>query len=169
MFSLDAGTLAVEPQPVNLEAVLAAAIASVREGQPGHTFSARCADGSWPRVTADAEHLTRILSNLLLNACRYSPDGCEIDVTARRQQAFASVTVSDEGLGLTREQQETVFERFSLIEVAGRPDIRNTGLELYKARKLVELHGGEISVESEPGKGSRFTFTIPLAEGRVAA
>lgn len=165
VLSLDAGTLAVEPQPVDLETVVAAAIAPVREGQPGHTFSTRCGDDSWPRVAADSEHLTRILTNLLLNACRYSPDGREIEVSVRRQQAFAAITVEDKGVGLTPKQQETAFERFSLIEVANRPDIRNTGLELYKTRKLVELHGGEISVESEPGKGSRFTFTIPLAEG----
>ena len=169
VFALDAETLSVEPTVVDLETVVAQAIEPVKNRQPGHTFSTRCASGTWPRVRADNEHLTRILTNLLLNACRYSPDGCEIQVSVKTEQGFASVTVEDDGFGFTREQLATVFDRFALIEISDRPEIRNTGLELYKARRLVELHGGEISGESEPGKGSRFTFTVPLAERRRAA
>ena len=120
-------------------------------------------------MSADAQHVTRVLTNLLLNAVKYSPGGGDIEVCVRKKDGFAEVEVADHGLGLTEEQLGTVFERFGRVEFDGEQGVRSTGLERYKVRRLVELHSGSVSAESEPGKGSRFTFRIPLARDDAVA
>ena len=100
--------------------------------------------------------------NLLSNAVKFTPDGGRIDVTARREDAQAVIAVHDTGIGIAAEDQAVVFDEFRQV---GRDYTRKqegTGLGLALTRKFVELHGGRIWLESEPGKGSTFTFTIPL-------
>ncbi len=101
--------------------------------------------------------------NLLLHACKWSPDGGEVRVTAREEKEFAEVDVSFDGMEIGEDALGRLFERFAPLELPRRPDLRSTGLELYKARRLVELHGGSIAAASEPGRGTTFTFTIPVA------
>ena len=169
VFALEADALLAEAAPVDLERALEDAIATVRRRSSQHTFAVRpLTNDGWPAVEADGAHVVRILINLLLNACRLSPEGCEIEVSIEPREGLASVTVSDSGFGLTEEQLRSIFDRFAPLEIPEHPEIRTTGLELYKARRLVELLGGTISAESEPGNGSRFTFTIPLANGAEA-
>lgn len=164
VLAIDSGLLSIDPAPIELKAVVVDAIECLDARFDKHLFEARCPDSdSWPLVFAHREHLTRIFTSLLLNAYKYSPDGCRVTITADEEEGFATVSVSDEGRGLTEEQLAALFERFSPIDVPGRPDIRSTGLELYKVRRLVELHGGSIRAESKPGKGSTLTFTLPLA------
>jgi PAS domain S-box-containing protein len=112
-------------------------------------------------VQADERGFQRILVNLLSNAAKYSPEGSTIRVGARAQNDEVVVSVRDEGIGIPLEEQERVFERFyQSSTVSGK---RGSGIGLSIARRYVELHGGRIWLESEPGRGSTFFFTLPFA------
>jgi signal transduction histidine kinase len=113
--------------------------------------------GNW-----DGDRLRQVLLNLLGNAMRYSPEGGTIVVRVNDEHAAlaARVAVSDQGVGIPPEDQARLFSRFYRAEAtlsAGE----GLGLGLYISRSLVEAHGGRIWAESEPGRGSTFTFTLP--------
>jgi len=114
-----------------------------------------------PPVLADPDLLERILLNLLSNAMKYSPAESPIRLEARRKEGGIEISVIDRGEGLAPEDQSRIFDRFCRPKGARRPD--SVGLGLYITRKLVEAHGGRIRVESTLGKGSTFSFTLPLA------
>ncbi len=117
-----------------------------------------------PRVQADPLRLERILYNLLENAAKYSPSGGEVRVSAKRQGEQLAFSVSDRGIGISPADQEKLFAPFQRL--GERPSgVRGVGLGLMVCRRLVEAHGGHIWVESEPDKGSTFSFTIPLSQG----
>jgi signal transduction histidine kinase len=112
-------------------------------------------------VTADERKLKQILVNLLTNAVKFTPDGGRVDVTARREHADIVIAVADTGIGIAPEDQEAVFEEFRQVGRSYTNKQEGTGLGLALTRKFVELHGGRIWLESAPGKGSTFTFTLP--------
>jgi PAS domain S-box-containing protein len=121
-------------------------------------------DGELPRVMADAELLIRILTNLLSNAMKYSSPETGILLTARGAGTSVEVSVSDRGIGMSEEEAAHLFDKFFR---ADRPEVRSvggTGLGLYITKNLVEVQGGEIWAESEPGRGTTFRFTLPLAQ-----
>jgi signal transduction histidine kinase len=165
VFAIESGMLEIEPAPVDLESIVKDALAGFAATEHDYVFSSEAENGRWPRIEADSQHVSRILTNLVLNACRRSPDAREVAVSVRTDDGFAAVTVSDNGVALTNEQIARAFDRLAPIEVPGHPEIRSSGLELYKVRRLVELQGGAVTAESGPGRrGSRFTFTLPLAD-----
>jgi signal transduction histidine kinase len=112
-------------------------------------------------ITADERKFKQILLNLLSNAVKFTPDCGRIDVKARRDADHVVVGVHDTGIGIALEDQEAVFEEFRQVGRNYTNKQEGTGLGLALTRKFVELHGGRIWLESEPGKGSTFTFTIP--------
>jgi signal transduction histidine kinase len=114
-------------------------------------------------VLADEEALNRVLGNLLTNAAKYSPPGTCITIAGEAGPARVTVSVSDEGEGIPEDEQERVFERFYRSDSAVR--VRGTGIGLTIVRTYVERMGGKVWATSEPGKGSTFCFTLPLAEG----
>ena len=110
---------------------------------------------------ADRQRRAHLL-NLLSNAVKFTPDGGQVHVSAARVDSRVEVSVRDTGIGIAPEDQAVVFEEFKQV---GRDALRRaegTGLGLTLTKKLVELHGGEIRLESVPGKGSTFSFTLPL-------
>lgn len=111
-----------------------------------------------PMVKADAERIGVVLSNLVANAIRYSPPKAEVTLRARAENSSVRFEVEDRGPGIPPEHQREVFDRF--FRVPGAP-AGAAGLGLSIAREIVEAHGGRIGVESEPGRGSRFWFTLP--------
>ncbi len=113
------------------------------------------------RVKADPYHLERILTNLLSNALKYSEAGTEVVVDARRKDGYLRVSVADHGIGIDPQDLPHLFERF--YRTRGARKSEGLGLGLYITRMLVEAHGGKIWAESQPGKGSTFSFTLPLA------
>jgi PAS domain S-box-containing protein len=114
-----------------------------------------------PRVPADPFRIDRILHNLLNNAVKYSPPETEVRVSVRREQDGVVVTVSDQGMGISHEDKAKLFAPFQRLESTRRA-IQGVGLGLIVCLRLVEAHGGRIWVDSEPGKGSSFSFTLPL-------
>jgi len=117
-----------------------------------------------PPAQADPIKLERVLYNLLENAAKYSPKGSEIRVFARPEDESLVIGVSDKGIGISREDQDKLFEPFQRSERASQ--YHGLGLGLVVCSRLVEAHGGRIWVESEPGKGSTFFFTLPLVRMR---
>src|SRR5213080_396785 len=103
----------------------------------------------------------QILLNLLSNAVKFTPDGGRIDVMASRVDAQTTISVRDTGVGIAAQDQAAVFEEFRQVGNDYTRKQEGTGLGLALTKKFVELHGGRIWVESEPGQGSTFTFTIP--------
>jgi signal transduction histidine kinase len=111
-------------------------------------------------VRADREKLGQVLSNLLDNAVRYSPEGGTITVSARGRSKAAEITVADEGIGMSEPDQQRAFAKFFRSERAAAG--QGTGLGLFLVRGLVTAMGGRIWLESEESRGSRFTFELPL-------
>lgn len=117
-------------------------------------------------VYADPQLLRQILYNLLSNALKFTTPGCHVTVRARQDEAagLALLTVEDDGIGIAPEDQERIFLEFEQLENPLTKMTAGTGLGLPIVKKLVELHGGHISVQSAPGKGTAFTFTLPLPD-----
>jgi signal transduction histidine kinase len=112
-----------------------------------------------PRVSADAEQIVRVLTNLINNAVRHTDVG-KITLNASADREQVSFAVSDTGTGIPKEYQSRIFARF--VQVPGTRS-HGAGLGLAIARGIVEAHGGMIGVESEEGKGSTFRFTLPVS------
>ena len=166
----DAGQLRLALRPVDLGSLIRNAtdtLASAAEGQ-GVTLTDRL-DGDLPPVQADADRLSQVLRNLLINALRHTPSGGSVTVTAARNGGGGvEVAVSDTGEGIAPEDLGRVFERFwrsdpARTRTGGLGRMGSTGLGLSVAQSLVEAHGGRIWVESAPGRGSTFRFTVPAA------
>jgi signal transduction histidine kinase len=117
--------------------------------------------------------MTQVLDNLINNAIRYTSEGGSIVVstgkTKARGREWATVSVADTGMGIPEDEQPHVFERFFRGEKPRTLQISGTGLGLAIVKEIVELHGGQVTVESEVNEGSRFTVWLPLAEQRPEA
>jgi len=121
--------------------------------------------GDSVEVDGDHDRLNQVITNLMGNAMKFTPDGGKILLTAKTFDHFGKewieVRVKDTGPGLPKEEQIKIFEKFAQAQSLRQTEVKGTGLGLAIAKEIVELHGGEISVESEEGKGSSFFFTIP--------
>jgi signal transduction histidine kinase len=115
-----------------------------------------------PLVQADQAKLTQILTNLVDNAFNYTPEGGKVTVTAWPDGSFINVSVADTGIGISQKNLHKIFERFFRSEHAEVQSIPGTGLGLSIVSSLIQMHGGRLNVESELGKGSTFTFTLPI-------
>jgi len=122
-----------------------------------------------PPVEGDAGRLQQVFDNLLGNAIKFSPDGGRITVTVEDVGEMVRVSVSDEGVGIPQDQQARIFERFYQVDGSARRRFAGIGLGLTIAKRIVEAHGGEIWVESEPGAGSTFCFTIPRYQSDICS
>ncbi len=114
-------------------------------------------------VRGDERRVRQVVFNLLSNAVKFTPPGGSVSVAATRVDAEVQVSVTDTGAGIAPEDQERIFEEFQQTDV-GVQQREGTGLGLALSKRLVELHGGRIWVESELGQGSRFVFTLPTEE-----
>jgi signal transduction histidine kinase/DNA-binding response OmpR family regulator len=114
-------------------------------------------------IYADRVRFKQILYNLLSNAVKFTPKNGRIDIVCCKDQGAARISVTDTGIGIRAEDQKTVFEEFRQVEGSSSNAQEGTGLGLAITKRLVEQQGGKVSLQSEPGKGSRFTITLPLA------
>jgi PAS domain S-box-containing protein len=120
-------------------------------------------DPRLPIVTGDRDRLVQVVTNLVNNAVKYSPDGGTVTLSTRSDGGFALISVTDTGLGIPADEIEHVFERFRRVRSGAAQSIPGTGLGLTIVKQIVEMHGGKIWVESAVGHGSAFHFTVPLA------
>ncbi|MBP8294566.1 MAG: GAF domain-containing protein [Burkholderiales bacterium] len=160
---VEAGRMELEPSTFELADAVSNAITLVRERAQRHGIAlGQQIDPSLAEITADERKFKQILLNLLSNAVKFTPDGGRIDIAARREANDIVVAVHDTGIGIAPEDQAAVFEEFRQVGRSYTNKQEGTGLGLALTRRFVELHGGRIWLESEPGRGSTFTFTIPV-------
>jgi two-component system phosphate regulon sensor histidine kinase PhoR len=114
-----------------------------------------------PKVPADQGQLEQVLLNLLDNAIKYTPDGGDVTIQARQEGEKVKVSVSDTGVGIPHKDLPRIFERFYRVDEGRSREQGGTGLGLSIVKHIVQLHGGEITVTSEAGKGSTFTVLLP--------
>ena len=115
-------------------------------------------------MQADEKRLRQVFDNLISNAIKYSPEGGHIEVGAKEEAGRVVAYVRDEGVGIPEDEQATIFERFYRVDSSLRRATQGAGLGLYLARAIIRAHGGDIWVQSAPGQGSTFYFTLPVAK-----
>ena len=159
---IENGRLTVEPMPVDLsDTVLPPLLHALGASAPNHQLIADLApDAQW--VLADIGKLNQILTNLISNAIKYSPAGGPVYVRSCRdaESGRVLIAVQDAGIGISTDQLERIFDRFYRVRSLETRSVGGTGLGLYIARHLVELHGGRLWAESAEGQGSTFCFTL---------
>ena len=164
---IEAGKLELRHEPVDLRAALLGVLPVVKPRAAEKRIRVSTfLPTDLPAVDADAGKLNQILLNLLANAIKYTPDNGSVSVEARRSTDTVEIWVTDTGIGVAKEDQERIFQRFTQIDSSTTRSQGGTGLGLAIAKQLVELHGGRIRVQSQLGKGSSFIFTIPIHDGQ---
>ncbi|MBL0715450.1 MAG: PAS domain S-box protein, partial [Desulfosarcina sp.] len=169
---VEAGKMAVDKSEIFLEGVLQGSLTMVKEKSLKHGLQLNLDTHRAPAVIqADKRKFKQILYNLLSNAVKFTPDGGEVRLTAVETPGsngdgpLLEVSVSDTGIGIDAADQERIFDTFEQVESSAARQFEGTGLGLALSRRLVEMHGGRIRVESEGrGRGSRFVFTLPLQD-----
>jgi signal transduction histidine kinase len=126
-------------------------------------------DEALPIINADSDRLIQVISNLISNAVKYSPDGGEVTISTAAANGEVHVAVKDQGVGIPPEFIGRLFGRYERFESNRTSKVVGTGLGLAISRQIIELHGGRIWVESKVGSGSTFQFTLPLQIGAGGA
>ncbi len=159
---LEAGQAVLNKTSASLRALI---VEGVEEVHPvaeakGLQLQFRLAQPELPNIEMDVDMVRRIVINLLENAIKYTRSGGRITITAAAVDGEVSVSVTDTGPGIAPRDQKVIFSKFARVQHEGGP--KGLGLGLAFCRLAVEAHGGRITVDSEEGKGSTFTFTLPL-------
>jgi signal transduction histidine kinase len=160
---LEAGNLGLRFEPMSMEKVVQQVAETWDESfeEKNIDFSVYI-DGPIPQMFGDEGRLRRALSNLVENAYHFTQEGGDASISLRADNNAVTVAVADTGVGIAKEDQARLFTRFFRVGLDRTVDTRGVGVDLYVTKAIVEGHGGEIWVDSEPGKGSTFTFTVPL-------
>ncbi|MBI2187145.1 MAG: response regulator [Acidobacteria bacterium] len=165
-----AGKIELHPEPVNVHEILQGVGDILRPlaSRKTLTFTVHPADAGL-HALADAARFKQVLYNLISNAIKFTPAGGHVDVRAVALPDAVQVCVQDDGIGIAEEDQDRIFEEFQQVDSALSRQFEGTGLGLALTRNFVRLQGGDIAVDSAPGKGSTFTFTLPRHMGAGAA
>jgi signal transduction histidine kinase len=160
------GQFELTPRDMDLRPVLEDTVHRFAMIAPNHSVrletDGQSLEGYW-----DRDRLEQVLNNLIGNAIKYSPSGGDVTVRAHREDGDVVVSVRDQGVGIAPEDQEHLFERF--FRTGSAQNVKGMGLGLYVTERVVEAHGGKVGVESVPGEGSEFFFTLPLKKATSAA
>src|SRR5512145_1746480 len=160
---VEAGRMELETATFDLPLAIDNARTFVRERATKHGISLDVSvDERLGDFIGDERKIKQILLNLLSNAVKFTPEGGRIQIDARQSDGAVEISVSDTGIGIAPEDQPKIFEEFRQVGSDYVHKVEGTGLGLTLAKKFVELHGGRIWVTSELGKGSKFTFTLPI-------
>jgi PAS domain S-box-containing protein len=157
---IQAGGLKLEPTDVHLPRLAEKVVDGFSTQTDIHTFEIDFPP-DFPPVWGDPDRLREVLSNLVSNAVKYSPEGGSVWVGGRIDQTGVTVYVADQGIGIPPEEQGRIFDRFHRVETGLHRRTEGTGLGLYLVKAIVEAHGGRVWVESSPGRGSIFMFALP--------
>lgn len=166
----DAGKLKINPEPTPVRPLVQRVGRQIRPNfeQKNQRLTVSV-EKELPEVKADPVRVEQVLSNLLTNANKYCPEGSRVRLRVSQNGKDVQFDVADDGPGLGKEQLDHVFERFWRGESGESQTVGGTGLGLAISKSLVDLHGGKITAESEPGKGITFRFTLPKAKSRAKA
>jgi signal transduction histidine kinase len=160
---VDAGKLKMDIQPEDIFHIVKEAVAAIQPKAINKELTVRNElTNELPLVEIDAQRIRQVLNNLLNNAVSYTVKGGSVTVTGKRQEDKIFIGIADTGEGIPPEELKLIFERFYRVDKSRARTTGGSGLGLTIAKRLVEAHGGTISVASEPGKGSTFTFSIPI-------
>ncbi|MEX0875768.1 MAG: ATP-binding protein [Actinomycetota bacterium] len=162
---LEAGTAIVDLRPFDLVELVRSTVEDVSSVQPEPSCNVSVPEGL-PRALGNRENVGRVVTNLLSNAFKYSPQTEPIEIDISRRNGYLQVSVRDRGPGIALSDQPKLFQKFSRLPQNGDgPRPLGTGLGLFICKSLVEAGGGTIWVDSAPSKGSTFSFTLPVATG----
>jgi signal transduction histidine kinase len=155
----ESGPIQIAPDKLDVAAAVDLAMLGIAPVTAGHRLEVDVPDGLV--VDADADAFNHVLVNLLTNAMKFSPEGSLVVVSARRAEGEVVVSVADQGPGIAPDEQERIFDRF--YQSRNGNHARGTGIGLTIAQRFTAQHGGRIWVDSAPGRGATFSFTMPLA------
>ncbi|MDR0491085.1 MAG: cell wall metabolism sensor histidine kinase WalK, partial [Oscillospiraceae bacterium] len=127
----------------------------------GHLLSLEL-EWKMPMIKGDRARIEQVLMNIITNALKYTPDGGRIDIYTFRSRQNVSIKIEDTGIGIPKEDLERIFDRFYRVDKARSRESGGTGLGLSIAKEIITLHGGDIIIESEHGKGTSVTVVLPL-------
>jgi signal transduction histidine kinase/PAS domain-containing protein len=159
---IDAGRLTLYKEPIELGVIVEQSIGQVLPKAMQKGIHLDLPAGGTPTVDVDPGRIVQVLVNLLFNAIKFTPDGGTIRVTFQAVGGEVTVAVSDTGIGIPAEHLPLLFVRFSQVDASSTRQFEGTGLGLAICRELIELHAQRIWVESTPGRGSTFYFTLPI-------
>jgi PAS domain S-box-containing protein len=159
---MESGRMSMRSTDVDINDVLMEAISRAAPAAVSVEFKSDL-DPRLPIVAGDRDRLIQVVSNIVNNAVKYSPEGGTVTLSSRVEGRFALISVTDTGIGIPQDEISYVFERFRRVRSGAAQSIPGTGLGLTIVKQIVEMHGGRIWVESAVGHGSSFHFTIPLA------
>ena len=160
---LESRAVSMDPFPVRLDALVTAALSGMRPQADRHRIALR-GTAEPATVQADRDRVLQVLTNLLDNAIKFTPEGGTVEVSVTSTPAEAVVSVTDTGRGIPADDLPRIFDRFYRVDRSRSREAGGTGLGLAIAKHIVEAHGGRISVASRLNAGSTFAFTLPLAD-----
>jgi PAS domain S-box-containing protein len=163
---LQAGGLKLQFTYLDLASMAEKSVEKFRTQTDQHAFSVDFPP-NFPPVKGDYERIREVLSNLINNAIKYSPDGGLIRVGGQVEEDEVRVSISDEGIGIPTTEQEHIFDRFARVDNSLTRQTPGAGLGLFLVKAVIEAHGGRVWVESRPGQGSTFIFTLPISNHDV--
>ncbi|GHO60803.1 PAS domain-containing sensor histidine kinase [Ktedonobacter robiniae] len=156
---IQAGRLEYRQESVDLDALLREIVDTMQQTHPSHTILVR--GGVQTTLLGDRDRLGQVFTNLLSNAIKYAPGAETVEVDLSASEETVTIRIRDHGLGIPREQRDKIFDRFYRVTDPKQKAIPGLGMGLYIVAEIVKHHGGTITVESEPGKGSTFRVTLP--------
>ena len=157
---MEAGKIRLQPKAVDVNSLVREVVDRARASSDKHGLRVDL-DQALPIINADPDRLIQVISNLISNAVKYSPDGGEVTVSTSAQDGQVHVAVKDQGVGIAPEFIDRLFGRYERFESNRTSQVVGTGLGLAISRQIIELHGGRIWAESTVGMGSTFQFTVP--------
>lgn len=161
---LESGEITLRREPVELEPLVSQVMSEIGVASSDRHVDVRSEiPQDLPAIEADPERVHQVLFNLVDNAVRFTPEGGHVRIEAHGHNGSVEVRVADTGVGIPAEALPRLFERFYRVDTARTREDGGTGIGLAIARSVVEAHGGTIHAESEPGRGSVFTFDLPIA------
>jgi signal transduction histidine kinase len=161
---IESGAITLQAKDVFLRELIEEVVVSLKPQSEENNISISfsCESNLW--LTADPDRLRQILTNLLDNAVKFTEDGGAVNIDVIDKNNEVEISVSDTGIGIPESEKQKIFDRFYQSTLTTKKVTKGTGLGLAIAKSLVEMHGGQLKVESEIGKGSRFYFTLPASK-----
>jgi len=163
MSRIQSGKLVLDLEPIDLNVMVGELLDEFRESHSSHVLSLQGQIAAM--VPGDESQIAQVLQNLITNAIKYSPDAREIKVILSEVSNYAKISVTDFGLGISMEDQKMIFDRFFRVSTIQK-HFPGMGIGLYICSQIIKQHGGTLWVDSEPGKGATFSFTLPLDKER---